>query len=128
MDPDREALREAIRCFEDRAVPDPGDCSTVKDCRYQHVALVVAAARRDLARLEGEKPKKASLGELVEHLSQAALENQGSKSGVLDAEAAAVLRAVGEFAAAVRSTEGRMRERAQPIFDKAITDLCRSLP
>jgi len=117
MDPDREALKRALWNVEHW-----------KPIEGETLMTLVAATKRDLARLEGEKPKKASLGELVEHLSQAALENQGSKSGVLDAEAAAVLRAVGEFAAAVRSTEGRMRERAQPIFDKAITDLCRSLP
>jgi len=60
MDPDREAqdLRKAIKCFTDRTAPDLDDpsprCSRHGDCRYSHAEIVLNAAVRDLARLEGE--------------------------------------------------------------------------
>jgi len=88
MDPDREALRKAIAKW--RSYPS-------MTCEEEGVLL--AAAERDLARLEGEAPKKASLGELVEALSDQGsnVANEMSWRTALN-EAAAVLRAVGEFA------------------------------
>jgi len=112
MDPDREALRKAIvtpiSLLRQNDVLVPGEAWST----------LVAAARRDLARLEGE-PKKASLGELVECLQghvDHALEDCGGQSCLpLFAEAAAVLRAVVDY------REGRLSHLG-------FMDFLRSLP
>jgi hypothetical protein len=58
MDPDREELRKALE-FADEFGPTSSG----------FLATLVQAARRDLARLEGE-PRKAILGELAEAVKQ----------------------------------------------------------
>src|SRR5689334_6650666 len=59
MDPDREALKTEW----DRMLDDFGHL-------FERCGLFEAMRKRDLARLEGEKPKRASLGELVAYLEK----------------------------------------------------------
>ena len=93
MDPDREALRRAI---DTRMSGGPYGNATPHMMSYDEVDhILVAAARRDLARLEGER-KRATLQELIEYA--AASNVTMARANIdLDEEIAAVLRAVWEL-------------------------------
>jgi len=110
MDPDREALREGLRKYDSWAPSDEW-------------RAVVAAARRDLARLEGEKPKRATIDEMITALANhngciASLKHEAQALR----EAAAVLRAVGEFANDYRNAV------TEAQGDEAAAKFLRSLP
>jgi hypothetical protein len=160
-DPDREELREAIKCCDDWLSDD-----AMYQCRQKHLSKVIAAARRDLARLEAwpdpmkstdsrvvnaalskqhgreyakalvdemhklfNEPKRASLGELVEHVENSAKNLKPgmhyvvtNRTSDLDLQAAAVLRAVGEF-------RGRWKDAASSTDESGLTaEFVRSLP
>jgi hypothetical protein len=109
MDPDREALEKALR-RTDLPWLNLDRVSVSVDTEWFNV--IREAARRDLARLE-EKPKRASLVELVgavEHAYKATLmdgepDDRLPFRGEHLKEAAAVLRAVGEFRVGVDDCE-----------------------
>jgi hypothetical protein len=127
MDPDREALKPydlKNACERALAQFDGTHDNNMEHCvvslRRDAMVGILEAARRDLARLE-EKPKRASLGELVEVVKAAANVLRGSQTEFL-LEAAAVLRAVGEFK---REWEHVSTEEQG---DKIAEKLWRSLP
>jgi len=111
MDPDREALRRAIA----KARHNMAETHSHVPCSFAEMMNpIVEAAERDLARLEGEKPKKASLRELVDAFEKTILHHYPSEHhGVpcsmcrLQQEAAAVLRAVGEFQSGMKNPATR---------------------
>jgi len=132
MDPDREALRkkceeiiESVRWALEPPFVTGNDYIASARQRLGNCSIGVPARLicelRDLARLEGEKPKKASLGELVDvmfHISTC-METPDCTSDKHDFkllnEAAAVLRAVGDY------REGRLSHLG-------FMDFLRSLP
>jgi hypothetical protein len=128
MDPDREAPKpcpfcggEAIRMNRKYIACECGASARAN----------LWNARRDLARLEGEKPKKASLGELVEHVENSAKSLKPgmhyvvtNRTSDLDLQAAAVLRAVGEF----RERWMLMYKIGESDTIESCRDFLRSLP
>ena len=83
-DPDRDALRKALKAFDE--VSAQRERSRIDD------EVIVAAARRDLARVEKEAPKKSMLMQMVDWLETR--ERGVDERYNMDLQAAAVLRAV----------------------------------
>jgi len=108
-DPDREALRrkceeiiESVRWALEPPFVTGNDYIASARQRLGNCSIGVPARLicelRDLARLEGEAPKKASLGELADACESAVKANCSyNEREARLREAAAVLRAVGEF-------------------------------
>jgi len=108
-DPDRDSLRKALNSFDE--VSAQRERSRIDD------EVIVAAARRDLARLEGEAPKMASLAEIAD-ACEAVGEFRSRQIGQrkLVKEAAAVLREVEKLKRANEITGTPSRERVEEFL------------
>jgi hypothetical protein len=80
MDPDREALSTAIKLYSYEAIKGPW------------LSAILDAARRDLARMEAEAPKRATLEEMARDVAEC-----DCRSGCVHEQTAAVLRKLKEF-------------------------------
>jgi hypothetical protein len=103
IDPDRDALRKALEASNGIQGPT--------------WTLIMDAARRDLARLEREAPKKASLAEIAD-ACEAVGDFRSRQIGQrkLVKEAAAVLRAVEKLNRANEITGTPSRERVEEFL------------
>jgi len=106
MDPDREALKDAIKEENDFWAQEGPHWKP----RWK---LIIEAASRDLARLEGEGPKKATLEEIAQsvlYIKETGRCNCGKPTEDCNLiQAAAVLRAVGDLQNAKIGFEEFMR-------------------
>jgi len=99
-DPDRDALRKALEASNGIQGPT--------------WTLIMDAARRDLARLEREAPKKSMLMQMVEWLENC--EREVDERYNMDLQAAAVLRAVEKLKRANEITGTPSRERVEEFL------------